>query len=158
MKKNSASRFFGIAAAALAVLFCFVACDKKPIGGGGTILPPDDEDPHVIELYIVTPPVKTKYRAGEMFDSTGMTLAAKWSHLDDDGNHIIEDLSPDECEINPDGALDSKDKNITFIYEGASVGCVPYRDVGRGNRGRDFRCVVASQDATSRHDRSCRGH
>ena len=49
MKKNSASRFFGIAAA-LAVLFCFVACDKKPIGGGGTILPPDDEDPHVIEL------------------------------------------------------------------------------------------------------------
>ena len=47
MKKNSASRFFGIAAAALAVLFCFVACDKKPIGGGGTILPPDDEDPHV---------------------------------------------------------------------------------------------------------------
>ena len=51
MKKNSASRFFGIAAAALAVLFCFVACDKKPIGGGGTILPPDDEDPHVIELY-----------------------------------------------------------------------------------------------------------
>ncbi len=121
MKKNSASRFFGIAAAALAVLFCFVACDKKPIGGGGTILPPDDEDPHVIELYIVTPPVKTKYRAGEMFDSTGMTLAAKWSHLDDDGNHIIEDLSPDECEINPDGALDSKDKNIMFIYEGASV-------------------------------------
>lgn len=120
MKDKKIGRFAAIMAALFAVLFCFTACDKKP--SGGTLTPSDgDEDPHVIELTITTPPSKLEYRPGETFDSSGMTLEATWSHKDDDGNNIAEDLMPTECEISPSGVLQSGTTSIIFTYEGASV-------------------------------------
>lgn len=120
MKKNRLHKFFGIVMAAV-MLLCFAACNRTP-EGGGTVLPPDtDEEPYVTELVITTPPTKIKYKPGEDFDSTGMTLTAIWSHLDDDGNHIEEELSPDECENSLTGPIDSSVTQITFTYEGKSA-------------------------------------
>ena len=89
------------------------ACDRKP-EGGGTFTPPVDEDPYVTELSVVTPPAKTTYKAGQLFDPAGMKLLAKWSDGED------EDLSPSECKKSPAGPLEAGTTAITFTYEGAS--------------------------------------
>ena len=90
------------------------ACKPTGDGGGGTFTPPADEDPYVTELSVVSPPTKTDYKAGQLFDSTGMKLLAKWSHGEE------EDIFPSECKKSPTGPLEAGTTAITFTYEGAS--------------------------------------
>lgn len=89
------------------------ACGGVP-ESGGTFTPPVEEDPYVTELSIVAPPVKTEYKAGQLFDPTGMKLLAKWSHGEE------EDIFPGECKKSPTGPLEAGTTQIAFTYEGAS--------------------------------------
>ncbi len=72
------------------------------------------EEMHVTQLIITSPPAKTEYKAGQLFDSSGMRLTAKWSH------GVDEELSPGECVQTPDGPLAAGTTEIKFTYEGAS--------------------------------------
>lgn len=76
----------------------------------------DYTPPATVEnLVIKTPPVKTEYKLGEIFDPTGMGIEATMS----DGTAETVDVS--KCTITPSGALTAADKEVTITYRGASV-------------------------------------
>ena len=113
---NKKTKFVAAIFAAVMAAILFVSCgpNKKPNEGEGTFTPPVDEDPYVTELSVVSAPTKTSYKAGQLFDSAGMKLLAKWSDGED------EDLSPNECKKSPTGPLEAGTTEIVFTYEGVS--------------------------------------
>lgn len=116
--------FFAFLAILLALIFAFTGCANNDKGNNGNGTGDDiiDEDPYVTELVIASPPIKTEYKVFEKFDTAGMTLVAIWSHKDDDGNNIEEEIVPEECDsISPSGAIPEGTTGITFTYEGKSV-------------------------------------
>lgn len=102
--------------------------------------PQVEEDPHVTELIITSPPEKTDYKAGQLFDASGMRLSAKWSH------GVDEELSPGECEQSPTGPLTSDVTKITFTYEGVSCSqTITVKDVNVVGVTFDFSTIGAIQ-------------
>lgn len=69
----------------------------------------------VTELSIDTPPNRTEYYIGEVFDSTGMKVKARWS----DGVKLMVPLN--ECTFDPAGPLESGTTAITVTYKGKSA-------------------------------------
>ena len=65
-------------------------------------------------LEIVSPPQKTEYAVGEIFDVTGLSVKAKYS----DGEEIIQN---DKLIIYPNGALKEENTKITISYNGVLV-------------------------------------
>lgn len=114
--KKTTSKFIAISVCIAMLASMLAACNTGGGGGngGGTFTPPEDEDPYVTELSVVTPPTKTDYKAGQLFDAAGMKLLAKWSHGEE------EDIFPSECKKSPTGPLEAGTTAITFTYEGAS--------------------------------------
>lgn len=118
MKKSKFKMLSMAVAVFLAIAFCVTGCGggKKPSGGGEVDPPPPtDEDPYVTALTILTPPTVTEYKVGQVFDYTGMTLSATWSHGE------TEELSPTECKRTPTGPLEAGVTAIVFTYEGATA-------------------------------------
>lgn len=114
MKKKTLRRVLCVAAFALAVCLAFLGCGPTEPDNNGSFTPPTEEDPFVTELLVSTPPTKTTYKTGQLFDATGMKLLAKWSDGED------EDLNPGECKQSPTGPLSTNTTEITFTYEGVS--------------------------------------
>lgn len=77
------------------------------LGGGSTIT----------SISITTPPNKTRYKAGDTFDPTGMTATATFS----DGSTVS--VSPDGMTYAPDGPLLVTDTSVTasFTFGGKTV-------------------------------------
>ena len=67
------------------------------------------------ELTVKTPPTKTEYLAGDVFDPAGMVVEAKLS----DGT--TETAKPNDLTITPSGALGAEDTSVTISYRGATV-------------------------------------
>lgn len=103
---------------ALTLTSIFAACGptSTPDPGNDDDKPGDNPgDATVTELIISTPPTMTEYYVGEVFDSTGMELKAKWS----DGIRMTVDI--DDCTIEPSGPLSVADDAVTITYENVSV-------------------------------------
>lgn len=102
--------------ASLLTFGCIVSCESKDPDINDKD-PSDDNDGEIIveELFIRTPPKKTKYYIGDIFDSTGMKVKARYS----DGLVLSVDLT--KCEISPLTPLTSSDTKVTITYEGKSV-------------------------------------
>lgn len=114
-KKTIVAMLFG----ALALTSVFAACGPTstpdPDPGNDDDNPDNPGDATVTELIISTPPTRTEYYVGEVFDSTGMELKAKWS----DGIRMTVDI--DDCTIEPSGPLSVADDAVTITYENVSV-------------------------------------
>lgn len=67
------------------------------------------------ELTVKTPPTKTEYLAGDVFDPAGMVVEAKLS----DGT--TETAKPNDLTITPSGALGTEDTSVTISYRGATA-------------------------------------
>mgnify|MGYP005746532211 CR=1 FL=1 len=73
-----------------------------------------EEDPHVTKLELVTPPSKTEYMEGDIFDPTGIKVKAYWSHgIDEDLNK--NDIKYDKTPLKED------DSKVTITYEGLTL-------------------------------------
>ena len=113
-KKTIVAMLFG----ALTLTSIFAACGptSTPDSGNDDDKPGDNPgDATVTELIISTPPTRTEYYVGEVLDSTGMELKAKWS----DGIRMTVDI--DDCTIEPSGPLSVADDAVTITYENVSV-------------------------------------
>lgn len=66
-------------------------------------------DPDLSSIAITTPPTKTTYEAGEVFDATGMVVTATFA---DDSE---EDVTA-SCTWTPSGALSTSDHAVTISY------------------------------------------
>ena len=73
-----------------------------------------EEDPHVTKLELVTPPSKTEYMEGDIFDPTGIKVKAYWSH------GIDEDLNKNDIKYDKT-PLKEGDKKVTITYEGLTL-------------------------------------
>ena len=81
----------------------------------------EEGEPYVASLEIITLPNKTTYNEGEIFDGSGMTLKATWSHKDEEtGENITEDLSMYDVQYSKE-PLTSDTTYIEVFYENKSV-------------------------------------
>lgn len=110
--KTKKTKVIALLLALVMTAVLFASCVETP--SENTFIPPVDETPYVTELLISSPPIKTEYKAGQLFETAGMRLVAKWSH------GVDEDLSPEECKQDPTGPLTAGTTEIMFIYEGVS--------------------------------------
>ena len=103
-----------------------VSCGEGPVNNsipsnGNSIGLNEEGEPYVTSLEIVTMPTKTIYNEGEIFDGSGMTLKAVWSHKDEEtGENIAEDLSTFDVQYSKE-PLKSNATSVTVTYENKSV-------------------------------------
>ena len=123
MKKKLVS--FGTSCLFALTALCAVGCG----GGTNTSLPSgpmasttiEEGEPYVSSLEVVTLPNKTNYKEGEIFDGTGMTLKATWSHKDEEtGENITEDLSVFDVQYSKE-PLEGGTTFVEVFYENQSV-------------------------------------
>lgn len=84
-----------------------VACQETPAD--------ETVERAVTEIVIYKPPRKTAYVPGEEFNSKGMIIKAKFN----DGS--TKTLTPQKCEISPNGPLSADTTEITVSYGGKSA-------------------------------------
>ena len=75
MKRKMMAMTFALILAAL--IFAFAGCGSETPSGN----PTDNninKDPYVVSVSNVTPPTKTSYLEGEIFDPTGITFDSVW--------------------------------------------------------------------------------
>ena len=118
MKKNLLTL-----ALATASLLTIVSCGSTPNSSNrgsetGTSQRPSysDEEPHVTELELLSPPTRTDYMAGEKFDPTGILIKAYWSH-----GLYEDDIKKNDITWAPKGELQVTDTKVTVYYEGLSL-------------------------------------
>lgn len=81
----------------------------------------EEGEPYVSSLEVINLPNKTSYKEGEIFDGTGMTLKATWSHKDEEtGENITEDLSMFDVQYSKE-PLEGGTTFVEVFYENQSV-------------------------------------
>lgn len=107
--------------------FLMAGCGQNPSFNSGPssnsshVFNDEEDEPYVQELRLVSPPTKTTYNAGDVFDPSGILLEATWSHVDDEtGKNIVEELGPYDINYSKEPLTEDATK-VTVSYENKSI-------------------------------------